>query len=182
LDEHKRLGGPQALFGIVQGGRHQDLRQESSRVIGGMDFAGFGIGGSFNKEDMGTAVSWVSQNLPENKPRHLLGIGEPEDIIAGVKSGADTFDCVAPTRMARNGALLTARGRLNILNASCRCDLAPIEEGCGCYTCQNYSRAYLAHLFRAKEMLAATLASIHNLYYLINLTKRIRRDVLEGRL
>ena len=182
LDEHERLGGPQALFGIVQGGRHQDLREESARVIGGMDFAGFGIGGSFNKEDMGTAVSWVSKRLPEDKPRHLLGIGEPEDIVSGIKNGADTFDCVTPTRMARNGTLMTANGRLNILNSAHRHDFGPLEEGCGCYTCQNYSRAYLSHLFRAKEMLAGTLASIHNLYYLVNLTKGIRRDILEGRL
>lgn len=181
LNEHKRLGGPQALFGIVQGGRYQTLREKSARLIGAMDFDGFGIGGSFNKEDMGTAVSWVSQILPADKPRHLLGIGEPEDIIAGVKSGADTFDCVTPTRMARNGTLIVDGGRLNILNASFRQDFGPIENGCNCYTCQNYSRAYLSHLFRAKEMLAATLASIHNLFYLVNLTKKIRLEILDGR-
>ena len=178
-----------ALFGIVQGGRHQDLREESARVIGAMDFDGFGIGGSFNKEDMGTAVGWVSKILPEDKPRHLLGIGEPADIIEGVKNGADTFDCVTPTRMARNGTLMVKSGRVNIFNAQYREDFGVIEEGCGCYTCQlnsdgsaKYSRAYLAHLFRAKEILASTLASIHNLYFLINLTKQIRRDILEGRM
>ncbi len=176
-----------ALFGIVQGGRHQDLREESARVIGGMDFDGFGIGGSFDKEDMGTAVGWVSAILPEDKPRHLLGIGEPEDIIEGVKNGADTFDCVTPTRMARNGTLITKAGRLNILNAQYREDFTPIEEGCGCYTCSprpdggaRYTRAYLAHLFRAKEMLAGTLASVHNLYFLINLTNQIREKILKG--
>ena len=179
LDENKKLGGKQALFGIVQGGRHQDLREESARAIGGMDFAGFGIGGSFNKEDMGTAVGWVNKILPEDRPRHLLGIGNPEDIAEAVKNGADTFDCVAPTRTARNGTLLTKAGNLNILNARYRDDFSPIEEGCGCYTCQNYSRAYLAHLFRAKEMLAATLASIHNLYFLINFTKKIRERILD---
>jgi queuine tRNA-ribosyltransferase len=178
LDEHQRLGGNQSLFGIVQGGRHRDLREKSAQVISQMDFAGFGIGGSFNKKDMGTAVSWVNQILPEAKPRHLLGIGEPEDIVAGIKNGADTFDCVTPTRMARNGTLMVRGGRLNILNAAYRQDLRPIEKSCGCYTCQNYSRAYLAHLFRAKEMLAATLASIHNLYYLVNLVKEIRRGIL----
>jgi len=174
-----------ALFGIVQGGRHQDLREESARMIGAMDFAGFGIGGSFNKEDMGTAVGWVSEILPEDKPRHLLGIGEPADIIEGIKNGADTFDCVTPTRMARNGTLMVKNGRLNILNAQYREDLGPIEKGCGCYVCQlnsdgtaKYSRAYLAHLFRAKEILASTLASIHNLYFLIHLTKQIRQDIL----
>jgi queuine tRNA-ribosyltransferase len=170
----------QALFGIVQGGRHQDLREESARVIGRMDFDGFGIGGSFDKEDMGTAVGWVSAILPEDKPRHLLGIGEPEDILEGIKNGADTFDCVTPTRMARNGTLITKAGRLNILNAQYREDFTPIEEDCGCYTCQHYTRAYLAHLFRAKEMLAGTLASVHNLYYLINLTNQIREKILKG--
>ena len=138
---------------------------------------------------MGTAVGWVSKILPEDKPRHLLGIGEPADIIEGVKNGADTFDCVTPTRMARNGTLMVRDGRLNIFNTQYREDFKPIEEGCGCYTCQldpdgtaKYSRAYLAHLFRAEEMLAGTLASIHNLYFLINLTKQIRRDILEGRM
>jgi len=169
-----------ALFGIVQGGRYQDLREESARVIGVMDFDGFGIGGSFNKEDMGTAVGWVSAILPEDKPRHLLGIGEPEDIIEGIKNGADTFDCVTPTRMARNGTLMTKNGRLNILNAQYKEDFRPIEEGCGCYTCQNYTRAYLAHLFRAKEMMAGTLASIHNLYFLINFTEEIRNKIING--
>ena len=169
-----------ALFGIVQGGRHQDLREESARVIGAMDFDGFGIGGSFSKEDMGTAVGWVSAILPEDKPRHLLGIGEPEDIVEGIKNGADTFDCVTPTRMARNGTLITKEGRLNILNAKYREDFTPIEEGCGCYTCNHYTRAYLAHLFRAKEMLAGTLASVHNLYFLIHLTEEIRNSILRG--
>jgi len=171
-----------ALFGIVQGGRHQDLREESARIIGEMGFDGFGIGGSFNKEDMGTAVGWVNAILPEDKPRHLLGIGEPEDIAAGIKNGVDTFDCVTPTRMARNGTLITKNGRLNIFNAQYREDFGPIEDGCQCYTCQNFSRAYLAHLFRAKEMLAATLASVHNLYFLVNLTKQIRQDILDGKI
>lgn len=180
LEEHKKLGGGQALFGIVQGGRHQDLREESARVIGGMDFDGFGVGGSFDKEDIGTAVGWVNAILPEDKPRHLLGIGEPEDIVEGVKNGCDTFDCVTPTRMARNGTLITKAGRLNILNAQYREDFTPLEEGCGCYTCQHYTRAYLAHLFRAKEMLAGTLASVHNLYFLINMTNEIREKIING--
>lgn len=192
-DENSSAGFAPSLFGIVQGGRFKDLREESARVIGSMDFNGFGIGGSFEKEDMGSAVGWVNALLPEDKPRHLLGIGEPEDIIEGVKNGADTFDCVTPTRMARNGTLLVkadppssamadfgATKRLNILNAQYKEDLTSIEEGCGCYTCQNYTRAYLAHLFRAKEMLAATLASVHNLYYLINLTNEIREKIING--
>ncbi len=180
LAEHQKLGGEQALFGIVQGGRYQDLREESARVIGGMDFPGFGIGGSFDAQDMGTAVAWVNSILPEDKPRHLLGIGEPEDFFSGVENGVDTFDCVAPSRMARNGSLQTKRGRINIFNAQYREDLTPIEEGCPCYTCQHYTRAYLAHLFRAKEMLAATLATIHNLYFSVNLVKQIRQSIIDG--
>lgn len=179
---HEQLNSQQALFGIVQGGRHRDLREKSARVIGQLPFSGFGIGGSFDKEDMGTAVGWVSAILPVDKPRHLLGIGEPGDIIEGIKNGADTFDCVLPTRLARNGALLTTLGRLNILNAQYRTDFLPVEDGCQCYTCQNYTRAYLAHLFRANEMLAATLASIHNLYFLIHFVKKIRQDILDGQL
>lgn len=181
LAAHQKLGtDKQGLFGIVQGGRHQDLREESARVIGSMDFAGFGIGGSFDKEDMGTAVGWVNSILPEGKPRHLLGIGAPEDLVLGVEQGVDTFDCVAPTRMARNGTLQLSTGRINILNAEYRKDFRPIEDGCACYTCQNYTRAYLHHLFKAKEMMAGTLASIHNLYFSVNLVKRLRQAILVG--
>ena len=181
LAEHKKNPNGQSLFGIVQGGRHQDLRQESARVIGGMDFAGFGIGGSFNKDDMDTAVGWVNQILPTEKPRHLLGIGAVEDLIGAVEQGCDTFDCVAPTRMARNGTLETVAGRLNILNAQYKTDFSPIEKDCGCYTCKNYTRAYLAHLFRSKEMLGATLASIHNLYFFINFVNQMREAILSNR-
>lgn len=169
----------QALFGIVQGGRFQDLREESARVIGGMDFDGFGIGGSFTKDDIGTAVRWVSAILPEEKPRHLLGIGDPVDLFLGIENGVDTFDCVAPTRMARNGGLYTKGGKININNAKFLADLSPLEEDCACYTCTNFTRAYLAHLFRAQEMLAATLASIHNLYFIVNLVKRIRQALFD---
>lgn len=191
LDAHKRLRersdlgehglSGQALFGIVQGGRFEDLRKESARVIAGMDFDGFGIGGSFEKEDMDTAVGWVNSILPEEKPRHLLGIGEPRDLFGGVENGADLFDCVAPTRMARNGTLHTKDGRINILNAKYIDDFLPIEEECGCYTCRNYTRSYLAHLFRAKEMLAGTLASIHNLYFIIKLVNDTRQSILNDR-
>lgn len=168
-----------ALFGIVQGGRHQDLRQESAKFIGALNFDGFGIGGSFDKDDMGTAVRWVCEHLPKEKPRHLLGIGAVEDIFTGIENGADTFDCVAPTREARNGSLYTASGRININNAIYKTDFNPIEKDCGCYTCQHFTRAYLAHLFRSKEMLAATLASIHNLYFFVNLVKKIRLSILD---
>jgi len=171
---------PQALFGVVQGGRFEDLRKESARMIGGMDVDGYGIGGSFVKEDMDTAVGWVNALLPEEKPRHLLGIGEPLDLFIGAEQGADLFDCVGPTRIARTGMVYTHDGRINLLNARFVNDMGPLEEGCGCYTCTRYSRAYVAHLFRSHEMLAATLASIHNVYFLVNLMKRIRISILEG--
>ena len=198
----------QSLFGIVQGGRHKDLREESARVIGSMDFPGFGIGGSFDKEDMYTVVNWVNQILPEEKLRHLLGIGEPEDLFGGIENGCDLFDCVAPTRNARNGTLYTKNGKINILNSKYRSDLLPIENDCGCYVCgglhsavgtdkvgtgpsllggsvptlytpTGYTRAYIAHLFRANEILASTLASIHNLYFIVNLVKKIRQSILD---
>ncbi|MBN2094351.1 MAG: tRNA guanosine(34) transglycosylase Tgt [Candidatus Zambryskibacteria bacterium] len=182
LEEFKNLTpNQQQLFGIVQGGRYEDLRKKSAKFITRLDFDGFGIGGSFVKEDMATAVKWVNEILPEEKSRHLLGVGEPIDLILGVENGCDTFDCVAPTRMARNGTLYTRKGKINILNAKFRNQMSPIETGCGCYTCQNYTVSYLAHLFRAKEMLAATLATIHNLYFLNNLMSQIREAILNDK-
>lgn len=181
LIAHRKSSMSPSLFGIVQGGRHEDLRRYSAKTIGAMDFEGFGIGGSFDKNDIGTAVGWVCEELPENKPRHLLGIGEPKDLILGIENGIDTFDCVAPTRLARNGAAYVGGGRINLSNAKFATDFTPIEKDCGCYTCRNYSRAYLAHLFRAKEMLAATLTSIHNLYFLVNLVKSARKAIIEGK-
>jgi queuine tRNA-ribosyltransferase len=172
---------PQALFGIVQGGRHEDLRRESARTIGAMDFDGFGIGGSFDKGDIGTAVKWVVEELPEEKPRHLLGIGEPEDLILGIENGIDTFDCVAPTRIARNGSAYSSEGRLNLTNAKFISDFGPLDNMCSCYVCKNYTRAYIAHLCRAKEMLSATLLSIHNLFFIVSLAKRARRAIIEGK-
>lgn len=168
----------QALFGIVQGGRHEELRKRSAKEISAMEFDGFGIGGTFVKQDMATAVHWVNEILPEEKPRHLLGVGEPIDLIFGVESGCDTFDCVAPTRIARNGALYTMGGRINIMNAKYKNLLEPIEKDCKCYTCKNYSAAYVSHLFRAKEMLGATLASIHNIYFLNSLMFQIRESII----
>lgn len=181
LEHHEKLDGEkvQALFGVVQGARYEDLRKESAAVLGGMEFDGYGIGGSFSKEDMGTAVRWVNEILPENKPRHLLGIGEPVDMLLAIENGIDTFDCVVPTRLGRNGTLYTGTGRLIIQNAQYRKDFSPIEEGCGCYTCEHYTRAYVAHLFRAKEMFAGTLASIHNLYFLTKLVAGAREAILE---
>lgn len=186
LDEHRRLGvsSPenryQALFGIVQGGRHEDLRKHSADVIGGMEFDGFGIGGSFNKDDMPTAVRWVCETLPEDKPRHLLGIGEPIDLFEGVENGIDTFDCVSPTRVARNSAVYTRRGRVNLSNTKYMRMSGSIVEACSCYTCQNYSLAYLSHLVRADEMLSATLLSIHNLHFITQLVADIRAAVIDG--
>ena len=172
---------PQALFGIVQGGRSEELRKKSAKIIGEMDFDGFGIGGSFAKEDMSSAVKWVNEELPEDKPRHLLGIGEPEDLFSGVENGVDLFDCVGPTRIARNGTMFTKDGKINILNAKFIKDFSPIDEGCKCNTCTNYTRSYLSHLFRAKEMLGATLASIHNVYFITNLVKEMRQAIIEDR-
>ncbi len=172
-----------ALFGIIQGGRDENLRKKSAKVISEMEvdgekFDGFGIGGSFAKEDMSTAVKWVNEILPEEKPRHLLGIGEPEDLFMGIENGIDLFDCVLPTRLGRNGTIYTKTGKIHIMNNEFRIDLKPIEDDCECYTCKNYSRAYLCHLFHGKEMLGGTLASIHNIYFIVNLVKKIRQSIL----
>jgi queuine tRNA-ribosyltransferase len=168
-----------ALFGIVQGGRDENLRKRSAEFLKGLDFDGYGIGGSFAKEDMSTAVKWVNEILPEEKPRHLLGIGEPEDLFMGIENGVDLFDCVAPTRLGRNGTIYTKNGRMIIMNKQFREDFGPIEDGCECYACKNYTRAYIAHLFHGKEMLAGTLASTHNLYFIVNLVKNIRQSILD---
>ncbi len=183
LVEHEKLNGENkiALFGIVQGGRDENLRKKSAQIISDMGFDGFGIGGSFAKEDMSTAVKWVNEILPEEKPRHLLGIGEPEDLFMGIENGVDLFDCVAPTRLGRNGTIYTSTGKIIIMNKQFRDDFTAIEKGCACYTCQNYTRAYIAHLFHGKEMLAGTLASIHNLYFIVNLVKNIRQSILDDR-
>lgn len=181
LDAHhanKEAAAKQGLLGVVQGGRHKDLREKSARVLGAMDFDGYGIGGSFDKDDMANAVGWVNAILPEDKPRHLLGIGEPEDIFGGVENGCDIFDCVAPTRMGRNGTLHTRDGKINMLNAKFTRDFTPIDSECDCYTCKNYTRAYIAHLFRSNEMLAGTLGSIHNLRFLVSLVDQMREAIL----
>jgi len=144
LDAHHKnteAARKQGLLGVVQGGRHQDLREESARVLGEMDFDGYGIGGSFDKDDMGTAVGWVNAILPEDKPRHLLGIGEPVDLFGAVENGCDLFDCVAPTRTGRNGTLHTRDGKINMRNAKFVRDFTPIDSECDCYTCKNYTRA-----------------------------------------
>lgn len=190
LAEHKRLlqssdskevgNVPAALYGVIQGGKYQDLREEAARTIGAMDFDGFGIGGSFGKDDIGTAVRWVNTILPEEKPRHLLGIGEPIDFFYGIEAGVDTFDCVSPTRLGRNGSLYTKGGRMNINNAKFTDDHTPVEADCDCYVCKHHSRAYLHHLFNEDEMLGAALGSIHNLHFTVNLVENIRRSMLDG--
>lgn len=181
----KQVSYPQALFGIVQGGREEELRKKSAKVISEMEvdgkgFDGYGIGGSFAKEDMSTAVKWVNEILPEEKPRHLLGIGEPEDLFMGIENGVDLFDCVLPTRLGRNGTIYTKAGKIIITNTKFRTDFTPIEEDCNCYTCKHYTKSYIAHLFHGKEMLAGTLASTHNLYFIVNLVKKIRQSILDG--
>jgi queuine tRNA-ribosyltransferase len=186
LEQHvstgrKGVAGRQALFGIVQGGRFEDLRKESARVLGEMDFEGYGIGGSFGKQDIGTAVRWVNEILPEGKPRHLLGIGEPEDLFMAVENGCDTFDCVAATRTARTGGLyVRGEGRVNIQNARFITDFTPLDPHCDCYTCKHYTRAYLAHLYRTKEIVAYVLGSIHNLRYIIRLVDEMRAAIHNG--
>jgi queuine tRNA-ribosyltransferase len=182
LEHHEMLDPEkkQALFGVIQGGRHQDLREEAARTLGAMPFDGFGIGGSFTKEDIGTAVGWVNALLPEDKPRHLLGIGEPIDLFEAVEAGCDLFDCIAPTRMGRHGTLHTKFGRINIRNAKFVEDFNKIDEDCTCYTCIHHTKAYLSHLFRAEEMLAATLASIHNVHFILRLVEKIRASIIDG--
>jgi len=183
LDFHKSKENSkrQALFGIVQGGRFEELRKESAEHIGKMDFDGFGIGGSFAKEDMTAAVEVVNAILPEEKPRHLLGIGEPEDLFMAVESGCDLFDCVAPTRIGRTGSVYTSSGKINLPNAKYRDDFTPIEEGCGCYACTNFTKAYIAYLFRAGEMLGCILGSIHNEYFINHLVMNMRQAILDDR-
>lgn len=186
LTRHNELDGEkiQALLGVVQGGRFEDLRAESAKILAEMTtekgdmFDGFGIGGSFTKKDLGNTLQIVNAILPENKPRHLLGIGEPIDFFLGVENGCDTFDCVAPTRIARNGGLHTKQGKINIKNAEHRESLDAIEPDCGCYTCKSYTRSYLSHLFRSDEMIAGTLASIHNLYFINKLVEDIRQSLI----
>jgi len=191
LREHRRLteervGRPyQALFGVVQGAQYEDLRRRAARglaelEVDGQSFDGFGIGGALEKENLGTITGWVSSELPENKPRHMLGISEPDDLFTCVENGADTFDCVSPSRVARNSAVYSRDGRYNVSAATSRRAFEPIDPECDCYTCANYTRAYLHHLFKAKEMLAATLCTIHNERFVISLVDRIRSSIGDG--
>jgi queuine tRNA-ribosyltransferase len=146
----------------------------------GIEFDGFGIGGAIEKSRLGEIVGWVVDELPQEKPRHLLGIGEPTDLFEGVENGADTFDCVAPTREARTSAVYSTSGRFNVSGGAYRKDFSPIDDSCQCYTCKNYSRAYLNHLFRSKEILGPTLATIHNVSFIVDLVAKMRSALESG--
>jgi queuine tRNA-ribosyltransferase len=175
----------QALFGIIQGGVFLDLREQSAAFIASLGFPGHAIGGlsvGESKAEMHAALEVVDKVLPEDKPRYLMGVGTPEDLIHSVLMGIDMFDCVLPTRLARHHAALTREmGRLNLVNAAYADDPQPIDETCDCYTCQHYSRAYIRHLVAAKEMLAATLLSIHNIHTLVQLTRDMRQAIIGNR-
>jgi queuine tRNA-ribosyltransferase len=183
-DEFQRLANPNALFGIVQGGMFEALREESLSALATLDLPGYAIGGvsvGEPKEAMRRIVAHTPQRLPAGKPRYLMGVGTPEDLVDGVAHGVDLFDCVMPTRNARNGHLFTRFGDLKIRNARFKDDEAPLDESCACHTCRNFSRAYLHHLDRCGEMLGPMLASIHNLHYYLNLMREVRDALDEGR-
>ena len=200
LDEHDRLTRvratthpdrpEQALWGVVQGAQWEDLRREAARGLLDLDrqardagkrgFGGFGIGGALEKDILGTIVGWVTDELPADKPRHLLGISEPDDIFVSVEAGADTFDCVAPTRLGRRGGVYTLDGRMNLSSSRFKRDFAGIDDEFGGYVSTNYSRAYIHHLLKAKEFLAGTLCTMHNLEFMIRLVDNIRRAIDAG--
>lgn len=191
LAEHARLTAErthrpyQQLWGVIQGAQYEDLRRQAARDLGtmqegGWSFDGFGIGGALEKENLGTIVGWVTDELPEQRPRHLLGISEVDDLFVAIEAGADTFDCVSPSRVARNSAVYTRTGRVNLTGARYRRQFAPIDEDCDCYTCTHYTAAYVHHLFRAKEMLSSTLCTIHNERFVVRLVDRIRESLRSG--
>ena len=183
-DEFTRGENPNALFGIVQGGMFEHLRDESLAGLEAIDFPGIAIGGlsvGEPKEDMMRMLAHVGPRLPANKPHYLMGVGTPEDLVAGVSNGIDMFDCVMPTRNARNGWLFTRFGDVKIKNARYKDDKAPLDETCGCYACRNFSRAYLHHLHRSQEILGARLNTIHNLHYYLDLMKNMRQALDEER-
>ncbi|WP_322403158.1 tRNA guanosine(34) transglycosylase Tgt [Massilia luteola] len=182
MNEFKQGENPNALFGIVQGGMYERLRDESLAGLEEIDFPGLAIGGlsvGEPKEDMMRVLQHIGPRLPDNKPHYLMGVGTPEDLVEGVANGVDMFDCVMPTRNARNGWLFTRFGDLKIKNARYKDDQAPLDETCSCYCCKNFSRAYLHHLHRSKEILGARLNTIHNLHYYLNLMQEIR-DAIDG--
>jgi len=182
-DEHDRLQNTNALFGIVQGGMHEALRDESLAGLKDINFNGFAIGGlsvGEPKEDMMRILAHTAPQLPTDKPRYLMGVGTPEDLMDSVEQGIDMFDCVMPTRNARNGHLFTRFGDLKIKNARYKTEEAPLDPTCSCYTCQNFSRAYLHHLFRAGEILSSILNTIHNLHYYQTLMAEMRNAIEHG--
>lgn len=174
----------QALFGIVQGGIYLDLREQSAKEIVDLDFPGYAIGGlsvGEPKHHMYEVLEHTTPLLPRDKARYLMGVGSPDCLVEGVMRGVDMFDCVLPTRIARNGTMMTQNGKVVIKNAKYTSDFEPLDPGCGCYTCQNYSKAYLRHLFKANETLGLRLATIHNLYFLIKLMKNMRQAIMDDR-
>ena len=201
LTEHARLTATepdrpaQALFAVVQGAQYEDLRRAAVRglldlrsrdgsgdgIADDRSFDGFGIGGALEKQNLGTIVRWCCEEIPEQLPRHLLGISEPDDIFTAIENGVDTFDCVSPSRVARNGSIYSTRGRYNLVTAANRRAFGPLDDGCDCYTCAHYTRAYLFHLFKAREMLASTLATIHNERFVVRLVDSIRVAIEQGR-
>ena len=184
-DEHQRLENSNALFGIVQGGMYEDLRSESLEALGEIGFDGFAIGGlsvGEPKEEMARILAHTAPQLPVHKPRYLMGVGTPEDLVHGVENGIDMFDCVMPTRNARNGHLFTRYGDVRIKNAQYRDDLSPLDASCICYTCRNFTRAYLHHLHRVGEILGAQLNTIHNLHYYQCLMRELRAAIVSGTL
>ena len=185
IKEHTKLSKKynieQYLYAVVQGGTFNDLRAKSAKFCASKNVDGFGIGGVFVADGMDKMLKTVNSILPENKPRHLLGMGqEPIDIFIGAEYGCDTFDCVAPTRMARNGSLYTYGGRINIKNAKFKDDFTPLDSECDCECCKNYTRAYLHHLFKTDEITAKVLASIHNEHFVVKTTDNIRKSILDG--
>ncbi|MDI1269307.1 MAG: tRNA guanosine(34) transglycosylase Tgt [Polaromonas sp.] len=183
-DEFARLENPNALFGIVQGGMFENLRQESLDALVEMDFPGYAVGGvsvGEPKEEMQRIMAHTPHRLPAHKPRYLMGVGTPEDLVEGVGAGVDMFDCVMPTRNARNGHMFTRFGDLKIRNARYKTEEAPVDSTCSCYTCRNFSRAYMHHLDRCGEMLGPMLSSIHNLHYYLNLMQEVRDALDAGR-
>ncbi|MDP2967239.1 MAG: tRNA guanosine(34) transglycosylase Tgt [bacterium] len=180
----KEKKSSQALFGIVQGGRYKDLRIESARFLGALPFDGFGIGGEFgdNKKKMLEMLNWVIKELPEQKPRHLLGIGYLEDIPKIIERGADLFDCSVPTHYARRGIAFTSMGKLDLGKIEFLKDKSPLDKKCSCFVCQNYTRNYISHLFRAKEITALKLLTFHNLYFFNSFVEKIRKKIKEGKI
>ncbi len=184
-DEHKRLGNTNALFGIVQGGMYEDLRDESLAGLCDIGFDGMAIGGlsvGEPKDEMARILAHTAPRLPQDKPRYLMGVGTPEDLVAAVQAGIDMFDCVMPTRNARNGHLFTRFGDIKIKNAQYKQDTRPLDESCDCYTCRNFSRAYLHHLHRIGEILGAQLNTLHNLHYYQVLMRELREAIAAGQL